>query len=285
MPSHENDHVWLHHTLETPKLGSDGHIDWNLAWLYRRKRGVRELRPVFTGDVYYEITPIGEEGPATVVILQHPCALQNADNELRDILLAAKVVDHAEVPVSQWTGNYDIMPLVISQAKPPSYQAIDFNQLALVRTADLRHHKRGACMEIEAIAVLLQRWVNVSSRVIVPRWRFEQIIEPVRRETEGIENWCTERIRAGVRMPDAIREATQWLDVLNEDTGVPRRESFKTHSPGRYLVQRMQKVAKEMSEHQIAETEQLEAEGATPTPSPAAEPDSQVVYGQGDDPQ
>jgi hypothetical protein len=228
----DGEHVWLHHTLETPVLDGDGNIDWELMWLYRRRRGVTQLRPIFTGDVFKGIIPIGETEQATLIVLQHPCALSNERNELRDVLLAAKIVDHPEVAVSQWVGNYDLMPLVVLDSKPPQHQAIAFNELALVRTADLELHRRIACMEIEGIAVLLQRWTNVNTRVVVPRWRFEQVIEPQRAEAEGIENWWTERNRAGVPMAVALSEAAAFLDAKSAAHQVGPRSSSRTGQPG-----------------------------------------------------
>ena len=49
----------------------------------------------------------------TLVILQHPCALMDGNNELRAVLLAARLVDYPEVSISDWTRKFDIMPLVV----------------------------------------------------------------------------------------------------------------------------------------------------------------------------
>lgn len=272
--------MWLHHTLEPPLLDGDGHVDWGLMWLYRRRKGVQERRPIFTGDVFKGIVPIGETEPATLIILQHPCALMNKDNGLREVLLAAKIVDHPEVPLSQWGRDYDRMPLVVLDSKPPLHQAVAFDELALVRTSDLELHRRIACMEIEGIAVLLQRWTNVNTRVVVPRWRFEQVIEPQRAEVEGIEYWCTERNRSGMPMEDAVREATAWLDEKNEDTGKPRRLLLKDQAYAKNLPRRMENVARTLADAVIAQREE------TLTPEPAPQPASvdPPTVTAGDDP-
>lgn len=256
--------MWLHHTLEPPLLDEHGHVDWGLMWLYRRRKGVAQLRPIFTGDVFKGITPIGETEPATLIILQHPCALMNKDNELREVLLAAKIVDHPDVSVSQWGRNYDRMPVVVLDSKPPLHQAVAFDELALVRTSDLELSRRIACMEIEGIAVLLQRWTNVNTRVVVPRWRFEQVIEPQRAEVEGIEYWCTERGRSGMPMEEAIREATTWLDEKNEDTGKPRRLLLKDQVYAKNLLRRMENVARALADADIVRREETPAPETTP---------------------
>jgi hypothetical protein len=45
---------------------------------------------------------------------------------------------------------------------------------------------------------LLQRWTNVNTRVAVPAWRFEQVVDAQFGEAEGMESWYTERALAGI---------------------------------------------------------------------------------------
>jgi hypothetical protein len=245
--------AWETHALEWPELDDDGQINWDLIWLYRRKTGVPQPRPHFTGDIFRDVSVIGEDAPATVVILQHPCALLDKHNELRTCLLAAKLADYKEIRPQEWQGNYDVMPLVVHDSDPLHHQAVAFDDLVLARSSELALSKRIACMEIEGVALLLQRWTNVNTRVVVPRWRFERVIEAQFAEADGMESWCTHRQKARVKTVEAMKEAVSWLDEKNEDTGKARRELFKDPQYRKNLVRRMGLVAKELSNRDLAE--------------------------------
>ncbi|BAD56425.1 hypothetical protein [Nocardia farcinica] len=274
MATNEEESKWLHHGLETPPLADDGTIDWDRVWLYRNKSGVQQPRPVFTGDVYRDVPAVDDDKPSTVMILQHPCALLDKNNELRDVLLTAKVVDYKEVSAREWAGNFDVMPLVLATAK---HQAVAFDQLALVRSSELELTKRVACMEIEGVACLLQRWVNVNTRVIVPCWRFITVIEAQFAEADGMQAWCEERRHARVKPVPAVKEATNWLDEKSPDTGVPRRELLKEPAFRKHIVRQMQEVARGRSQREIAERDRVKAERAQAEAEAATAVNREVV--------
>ena len=256
----DDDETWAHHSLEAPEVDDTGQINWELMWLYRRKQGVQQPRPIFTGDVFENVAVIAEDDPVSVMILQHPCALLDKNNELREVLLTARLIDHPEVAPSGWSGNYDVMPIVVHESDPLKHQAVALYQLALVRSADLDLKKRVACMEIDGITRLLQRWTNVNTRVVVPSWRFERVIDTQFAEAEGMESWCTQRQQARVKLPQAVKEATQWLDDRNEDTGKPRRDLLKDPVYRKGLVRRMYEVANELTQRDNAERARLRAQ-------------------------
>ncbi len=266
----DDDEAWAHHSLEAPEVDDSGQINWELLWLYRRKQGVRQLRPIFTGDVFENVAVIGEDDPVSVMILQHPCALLDKTNELREVLLTARLVDHPEVPPSGWSGNYGVMPIVVHESDPLKHQAVALDQLALVRSANLDLKKRVACMEIDGITRLLQRWTNVNTRVVVPSWRFERVIDAQFAEAEGMESWCSQRQQARVKPPQAMKEATEWLDKRNEDTGKPRRDLLKDSNYRKGLVRRMYEVATEMTQRDNDERARLEAKRVADTAAHAA---------------
>lgn len=257
-----DDQAWQHHGLEAPETDENGEINWELLWLYRRKAGVQQPRPIFTGDVFENISVIGEDDSVTVVILQHPCALFDSNNNLREVLLAARLVDHAQVSVSGWTGNYDIMPLVVHETDPLLHQAVALNQLVLVRSSELelKLKKRVACMEIEGVSRLLQRWTNANTRVVVPSWRYAHVVDAQFAEAEGMESWCAQRQQAGVKPPEAAKEATDWLDEKLPETGKPRRLLLADASNRKTMVRRMVTVAKGRTEQDLAEKARLKAE-------------------------
>ena len=262
--------TWAHHSLEAPEVDDNGQINWELMWLYRRKQGVQQPRPIFSGDVFENVAVIGEDDPVSVIILQHPCALLDKDNELREVLLKARLVDHPEVTPRGWGGNYDIMPIVVHESDPLKHQAVALDQLALVRSADLDLQKRVACMEIDGITRLLQRWTNVNTRVVVPSWRFKGVIDAQFAEAEGTESWCTQRQQARVKPPQAMKEATEWLDERNEDTGKPRRDLLKDANYRKGLVRRMYEIANEMTQRDNEERVRLKAKGSALAAADAA---------------
>ena len=266
----------MSHPLETPELGDDGKINWELFWLYRRKRGVLQPRPHFTGDVFVDVPVIGEDSPSNVVVLQHPCALRGGDSDLRPVLVTAKLVDREEVPLSGWLGNYDLLPLIVHEGDP--HRAVAFDQLAMVKSSDLVLNKRVACMEIEGVSYLLQRWTNANTRVVVPCWRFVQGIEEQFAEADGLEAWCTQRQQAGVKPAVAVREASDWLDRKSDDTGQPRRDLLKVPKNHKGLVRRMEVVAKERTAHDLEERARIKAERNAQqesSPAPGAMKDEQ----------
>jgi hypothetical protein len=274
--------AWAYHDLEPPELDEDSRINWDLIWLHRRNNGVQQPRPHFTGDVFADVPVIGEDALATVVVLQHPCALLDKNNELRSALLAAKLIDYKEVLPQEWRGNYDVMPLVVHDSDPLKHQAAALDQLALVRSSDLDLAKRVACMEIDGVARLLQRWMNANTRVVVPCWRLVQVIEAQFAEAEGMESWCTQRQQARVKPAEAMKEATNWLDERNEDTGKPRRELLKDPHYRKNIVRRMYNVAKKMSDRDNAERVRIKAEEQARREAEAAkvakqEPDAEVT--------
>ena len=172
----------LHDAQWEPRAGRGG--AWDRFWLHRRRRGVQEPRPIFTGDVFEGVPTINGDQAADLVVVQHPCALQDRNNELRAALLAARLIEYEDVPPAGWKRNYDIMLVVVHSGPPPRHQAIAFDQLILVRSADLALAKRVACMEIEGVTLL--RWANVNTRVVVPRSRFEAVIESQFAEADGM---------------------------------------------------------------------------------------------------
>jgi hypothetical protein len=174
--------------------------------------------------------------------------------------LTAKLIDYKEIQPREWRGNYDVMPLVVYDSDPLRHQAVALDQLVLARSSDLLLGKRIACMEIEAVALLLQRWTNVNTRVVVPSWRFVEVIEAQYAEADGMEAWCVQRQRASVKPAEAMKEATHWLDSKSEDTGEARRELLKDARYRKHIIRRMNNTAKELSDRDLAEKARIRAE-------------------------
>lgn len=80
--------------------------------LYRaRGDEVVAQRPIFTGDVFFDVVVEGEDETRHVLILQHPCVIRRGV-ELTPKLLVAEVAPAAILPPSHWgTKFYRQLPL------------------------------------------------------------------------------------------------------------------------------------------------------------------------------
>jgi len=101
-------------------------------------------------------------------------------------------------------------------------QAAFFDELYLVGPDDLDLEKRIAILSQTGVNLLLQRWVNHNSRAVIPTFDYQKVSSPAYEEADIIEEWCEERIDAGLGLRAATVEAVKWL---REDagTGVTRQ--------------------------------------------------------------
>lgn len=199
--------------LESPF--ENGAARWDL--LYRsRGEDVSESRPVFTGDVYSNILLPGSTGTVKkrlVAVIQHPCAMRVDGVNLIYQLLAAEVVQRNEISEEQWTsGMFNLMPLPDLRPELTNrnrHQAIDFGRLHLLRPEVLNEEFKIAALSQRGVNLLLQRWVNFSSRVVVQTHHFQEQTEPQFEEADLIEEWCDERASGDVSADAA--ECVAWL--------------------------------------------------------------------------
>lgn len=212
------------HDLEAP--GSDEAPEW--ASLYRaRGEEVVEHRPVFTGDVFWDVTIAGEANPKSVIILQHPCAIRVDGVTLMPRLLVAEVAPAQVLMPSKWvTGNYKTLPLVgLRPGELPETYAAKFIEHHLVARAELGAGTRIACLSQRGVNLLMQRWVHHNSRVIVPTWMYQEVSAPQFEEADMIEDWCTDRADDGIDAEAATPEVDAWLSEKLD--GESRRDRLK----------------------------------------------------------
>lgn len=198
------------HDLEAPF--HDGNPIW--ASLYRaRGNDVSEFRPVFTGDVYDNVSleaPTGEIRSRSVLVVQHPCSMRVDGVNLANKLLVAELSNRKPLRQEAWLGNYSLMPLPDLRPNIDSgkrHQAASFDKLHVVSSAALT--TRVACLSPVGVNLLLQRWVHFSSRVVVPTWQLQETIEGEYEEADLTEDWCAER--DGLDLASAVRECLDWL--------------------------------------------------------------------------
>jgi hypothetical protein len=210
------------HQLEAP--GSDGAPEWHSLY---RSRGdeVAEQRPVFTGDVFFDVPLAGADAAKNVIILQHPCAIRRDGVELMARLLVAGVNPSSILVPSKWAGgHYRQLPLAaLRPGQEPEDYAAFFTRHHLATPDELAEGKRVACMSQVGINLLLQRWVHHNSRAVIPTQQYQQVSAPQFEEADLVEDWCLEREDDGIPLPTAAREIDWWLSERAEE-GISRRD-------------------------------------------------------------
>lgn len=212
------------HELEAP--GTDAAPEW--ASLYRaRGDEVVAHRPLFTGDVFVGVSLVGESSPKNVIILQHPCAIR-AGVALLPKLLVAEVNPSGKLHPSQWAGgSYKQLPLAeLQQGGKPADFAAFFIKHHLVTPAELDAADRVACLSQRGVNLLMQRWVNHNSRVVVPTQMYQEVSAPQFEEADMMEDWCTDREDDGITVEAATVEIDNWLS-WEDANGVLRRDRLK----------------------------------------------------------
>lgn len=231
--------------LEIPPI-KNGSVHWDSMWQYRSK-SVQAPRPVFTGDVFFDISIDGTaEAPvAGVLVLQHPCALRSDGNELLPKILVAEVRLHPDQRSStQWNGSFNLMPLtgLLEPRKTDSYAGF-FDHLHFAEREALDPRKRVACMDKMGIALLMQRWTYHNTRVAIPTPRFKTMFGPQYAEANGIEDYNQVRSKVRVKMHEASKEASEWLDASMDVIDSPRRSLLNDEANHKKIVKKMTEVA------------------------------------------
>jgi hypothetical protein len=197
------------HSLETP--GTDEAPEFSSLY---RARGSEVLaqRPIFTGDVFFDVPVLGEDEPRHVLVLQHPCVIRRGV-ELASRLLVAEVAPAELLAPSKWaTGHYRQLPLpeLLLEGDTINYAAF-FERHHLVVRNDLELARRTASMSQRGVNLLMQRWVHHNSRVIVPTHDYQTVTSAQYEEADIIEEWCIDRDEDGVSLDNATKEIDAWL--------------------------------------------------------------------------
>ena len=215
--------------------------------LYRaRGDEVQAHRSIFTGDIFtgVEVQSIGETKLLSVMVLQHPCALRIRGERLHPRLLVAEVRGHQLFKGKQWTGSYRVMPLpdLMPDAEGAGrHQAALLDEIYLASPGALQDGIRVACLSQLGVDLLMQRWVNHNSRVIVPTWQYLEVTGGPYEEADLVEEWCEDQMAAGLTTEEAEAEALKWIREENS-SGVMRQKLLSD-------PQQRSTVRKEMRAH------------------------------------
>lgn len=197
------------HNLEAP--GTDEAPEYGSLY---RSRGdeVARQRPIFTGDVFFDVTVEDEEQTRKIIVLQHPCVIRKGI-ELTPKVLVAEVDTVALLPPSRWTESFfRQLPLAeLVAGDTPKHFAAFFDRHHLIKGKDLELDKRVATMSQRGVNLLMQRWVHHNSRMIVPTQEYQKVTSAQYEEADLIEEWCLDREDDGVLLNDAIVEIDTWL--------------------------------------------------------------------------
>ena len=234
--------------LECP--GAEGSSpDWAAELYLYRAGNVAEGRSIFTGDIFFdvEVQGIGAVEQKNVLVIQHPCALRSNGVDLTDTLMVVEVVPHQLLKQSQWLGFSRVMPLpdLVDSSDEPHRAAL-FTSCYLVIPDSLDPVKRVACMTQFGVNLLMQRWVFHNSRVVVPTWKYNEVVSAQYEEADGIEDWCEIRASQGVRTSEATLEASSWLDD-DGGGGVSRRQLLENPQYRSHVRKAMRKYAKDLN--------------------------------------
>lgn len=233
-------------TLEFP--GSDVNPDWAALYLYRGPEVV-SARPVFTGDVFFdvEVQGVGAIEHKKVLVIQHPCALRSNGIDLTDSLMVAEVVPTKLMAVSQWSGNYRLMPLPELVDAGEQHYAGSFTSPYLAIPDSLDLAKRVACMSTLGVNLLLQRWVYYNSRVVVPTRNYDEAVSAQYEEADSIEEWCSIREPHGITVAAATIEAATWLSD-DGGGGIARRVQLENRQYRSNIRKAMRRYVKGLGE-------------------------------------
>lgn len=210
-------------SLEAP--GADTPADW--ASVYRaRGEDVVGHRPVFTGDIFLQVSVPNELELKDVIVLQHPCAIRTNGITLVPRLLVAEVRPFHKVFPNEWETKYfRHFPLIDfrSEQTQPHHAAF-FVEVHVVPRENLVLERRHCCLSQKGVNLLMQRWVHHNSRAVIETWKFQEVSSPQFEEADMIEEWCTEREFDDVSADEAAREVGTWLDGKEGEGQPSRRE-------------------------------------------------------------
>lgn len=161
-----------------------------------------KYRPLFTGDV------LRVDG-RLVALLQHPCSMRHGTNLVPRVLAAAVQPWEQGVP-SKWNGHFRRM--FLPSLDEVSNWAIDFDEIELIDAATARSAERVAVLSQVGVNLLMQRWLNHQSRVIVPTLTINEMIEGQFDEADLTGDAMAELVDGGIDPEEGLAKVDAWFD-------------------------------------------------------------------------
>lgn len=200
-----------------------------------------EHRPLFTGDI------VQVRGADTLAVLQHPCSMRRG-SKLVERLLVAEVRRSEHGSPSDWSKHQRRM--FLPGLRENETWSIEFDQLDVVQSVDALSAKRIAILSQIGVNLLLQRYVNHLSRVIVPTARINETITGQFEEADLTGDALEELVGAGVDASTAAELVDGWFGEGNR--GETRRDALLSpqHRSG------IRRALRDETKHWISETQQ-----------------------------
>lgn len=173
-------------------------------------------RPLFTGDV------LTLADGCAVSLLQHPCSMRYG-LELVPNLIVADVKPWSMKPPSDWTQHAKRM--FLPEFQSDETMTIDFVTVKTISSDQAKHATRTAILSQRGVNLLLQRWVNHLTRVVVPTASVHESIAAEHEEADLIGEMAGDLVTAGIPREEAGTLVDNWLNT--KENGKPRRARLR----------------------------------------------------------
>jgi hypothetical protein len=179
--------------------------------LYRaRGADVLETRPLFTGDVFSDVTIPGIDGNNIAIIVGHPCTIRGARGLPAERISVAVVRPHQAAPPHRWSvGFFDRMPL--PELQGDEFYAAHFIDSAPVASATLDPGKRVACLTEFGVNLLQQRMIWHLTRLEVPTARLHEAFSHTFEEADLLEEWLETFDLASTSLEEATAQFDDFI--------------------------------------------------------------------------
>lgn len=162
--------------------------------LYLARAGeVVEHRPLFTGDVFHDVSIPGVQDTGPAMIVAHPCAMRGRNAKLHDTLLVAAVELFDPIPADKWqNGFYSRMPLPDLTREGGDFNVALVEQVGRARTECVADSTRLACLAPFGVNLLQQRMIWNMTRLEVPTSTLWDAFAHTYEEADLLEEWLEE---------------------------------------------------------------------------------------------
>jgi hypothetical protein len=163
------------------------------------------FRPLFTGDV------LRRPGDELVMTVHHPCAMRRGADLVERVLVVG-VAAAGSPPPKLWTGSYRAMFLPDLFGDGSDFVA-DLDDIDMMSPADIAASTRAVILSPVGVNLLMQRWINHTSRVVVPTPTINTMIAGQYDEADLVAEAVGELVSMGAGAAPAQAQVARWLDV------------------------------------------------------------------------
>lgn len=182
-----------------------------------------DCRPIFTGDIFDDVTILGVQEGGKAMVLAHPCTIRGKNAELKENIMVCAVESHVPLTPEKWqNGYYSLVPLPAMPSDGFEFSVGRFDRMGLAKSDQLKPSQRLACLSEEGINILQQRLVFHLTRTEIPTDTFMQAFGHTYEEAELLETW-TERLSQQMEPAEAAKAFEGWIRADG------RQDSLQNH--------------------------------------------------------